>query len=184
MNRYQSKALGPIPGRTACLPDWSTAPKGWQGSVRPARQRLRAPAIAALLVVLVVLAGCSKPADEARLRDTIAAMQAAAEARQPGEVVSSVSEDFSGSHDLDRERLRRLLQVQMLRSRSVGVTLGPLDVEIDGEHATVRFVALTTGGTGSWLPDRARGYRVVSRWRVEDGQWRVFEANWQPDATD
>jgi hypothetical protein len=63
------------------------------------------------------------------------------------------------------------------------VALGPLDIEIDGPHATVRFVVLLTGGSGRLLPDQARGYAVVSQWRLEDGEWRVHEARWdaEPD---
>jgi ketosteroid isomerase-like protein len=108
-------------------------------------------------------------------------MQAAAEARRPAAVVEWVSEDFIGSHGLDREQLRRLLQAQMFGNQQVGVTLGPLDVQMHGEQATVRFVALTTGGSGRLLPDRARGYRVVSQWQLEDGQWRVYHAEWVVD---
>jgi hypothetical protein len=163
-----------IPRRTACATDWSTAPMGWQGSGSAAHR------LVGLLFcsLLLALSACSREPEEQRLRAAIAAMQEAAEARRPAAVVEWVSEDFSGSHDLDRERLRRLVQAQMLGNREVGVTLGPLEVELDGAHATVRFLALTTGGSGRVLPDRVRGYRVVSHWRLEDGQWRVHRAEW------
>jgi hypothetical protein len=133
--------------------------------------------IVMVLASLTGLAGCTKPPEEERLRTAIAAMQAAAEARQPGDVVEYVSADFAGSHGLDREQLRRLLQAQMFGKSTVGVTIGPLDIDIQGDHAEVRFLLLTTGG-GRFLPDQARGYRVDSSWRLEGGDWRVYRASW------
>jgi ketosteroid isomerase-like protein len=158
-------------------PDWSTAPRGWQGKFGDALRR-----IVFVLAVgsLAGLGGCAKPPEEERLRAAIAGMQAAAEARQPGNVVEHVSTEFAGSHGLDREQLRRLLQAQMFGQRNIGVTLGPLDIELEGDHAEVRFLLLTTGG-GRLLPEQARGYRVVSGWRIEDGEWRVYRADWDAE---
>src|SRR5690606_8303681 len=93
-------------------------------------------------------------------------------------VIESVADTFTGSHGLDRGQLHRLLRLAMLRNQSVGVTLGPLDVAIDGKRATVRFIAMTTGGQGGWIPERARGYRVVTHWRIEDGDWLLQQADW------
>ena len=186
MNRCRSvwcsnPAIGPIPGRTAVAVDWSTGPRGWQGAVRAAvMRRLRGgPIVVATLLLLA--AGCSRAPEEQRLREVIAEMQAAAEAREPAAVVEHVSEDFTGSSGLDREQLRRMLQVQMLRNQAIGVTLGPAEIVVDGERATARFVAVTTGGQGGWLPDRARAYRIVSKWRLEDDDWRLARADWEQD---
>lgn len=150
---------------------------GWQGRLgHPARLfRLL------LLGLLLALCGCSREPEEQRLRAAIAAMQEAAEARRPGDVVEWVSDDFVGSHGLDREHLRRLLQAQMLGKAEVGVSLGPLEIALAGQEAEVRFIAFTTGGSGRLLPEQARAYRVSSRWRLEDGDWRVHQAEWVDD---
>lgn len=132
-------------------------------------------------MLLVLLAGCDRPDAETRLRDTIAAMQAAVEGRDVDAVIEPVHQDFVGSHGLDRARLQQLLRLQVLRNRAIGVTLGPLDVAIDGEQAEARFVALTTGGAGGLIPQRARGWRVVTRWRLEGDDWRLLEADWTPE---
>jgi len=169
---------GPIPGRTAVAVDWSTAPRGWQGGIH-ARLRSWCGVVGAVLLLLAT--ACSRAPEEQRLREVIAAMQAAAEAREPAAVVEHISDDFSGSGGLDREQLRRMLQIQMLRNQAIGVTLGPADVLVDGDRATARFVALTTGGQGGWLPDSARAYRIVSEWRLEDDDWRLLRADWEQD---
>lgn len=174
MTRCPTDASSPIPGRTAHATDWSIGPRGWQGGHGGV-----ARAVGVLLCsMLLGLSGCTREPEEQRLRQAIAAMQEAAEARRPGDVVEWVSDDFAGSHGLDREQLRRLLQAQMLGKASVGVSLGPLEIELTGAEASVRFIAFTTGGSGRLLPDQARAYRVSSRWRLEDGDWRVYQAEW------
>jgi hypothetical protein len=170
-------ATAPIPGRTAHAVDWSIGLRGWQGGLGDIGSGVRL----LLLMLILALSGCSREAEETRLRATIADMQAAAEARRPAAVVESVSAEFVGSHGLDRDGLRRLLQAQMLGKAQVGVSLGPLDVELQAGEARVRFVALTTGGSGRLLPEQARAYRVSSRWRLEGGDWRVYQAEWVDD---
>ena len=72
-----------------------------------------------------------------------------------------------------------LAQAMFLRYRDVGVSLGPLDVDLRGEHATVRFTAALTGGAGL-LPDSAQVYDVETGWRLHDGEWRLVNAGWKP----
>lgn len=123
------------------------------------------------------LVGCGRPADEQALRDTIAAMQAAAEQRSISGVMDHVTEDFGGSHGLDHAGLRRLLQVQFLGNQRIGVTLGPIDVEMQGDRAKVTFSVLLTGSS-RYIPERGRAHEVVSGWRIVDGEWRIFFAEW------
>jgi hypothetical protein len=47
-------------------------------------------------------------------------------------------------------------------------------------HATVRFEAALTGGSGNVLPDAARLYGVETGWRLDDGEWRLTSASWKP----
>ena len=66
-----------------------------------------------------------------------------------------------------------------LRQKSVGVSLGPLDVKMFDNRATVTFTAALTGGPG-WLPDQAQVYDVDTGWRMEDGDWKLISAKWKP----
>ncbi len=135
----------------------------------------------AVLLLSQVLLGCSRAPDEAALRQTIADMQAAAEERSPAGVVDHIAADFGGSDGLDRERLRRLLQAQMLANASVGATIGPISIERVGDRATARFSLVLTGGSGRFVPERGRAYRIESGWRIEDGEWKVYYADWRGD---
>ena len=131
-----------------------------------------------LLAALALAAGCSQTPPEQALRETIAAMEAAAEARDSDALVEHLAEDFGGPEGMDRDRFRRYLALVWLRNREVGVVLGPLEVELIGERARVNFTAATRGGEGL-LPDSARIYQVETGWRLEDGEWKLISADWR-----
>jgi len=130
--------------------------------------------------LLGVLSACAKPPAEEQLRATIDQMQAAAIERRPSEFMDRVTEDFIGDDGIDRAALHNLLRAQLLRNAAVSATRGPIDIELQGERATVRFTIVLTGGSGGLLPERAQGYAITSGWRVEDGEWKLFLAEWKP----
>ncbi|MBV6815206.1 hypothetical protein [Xanthomonas campestris] len=131
---------------------------------------------------MLVLLGCTRAAPEQRLRATLEQMHQAIEARQIGDAMAPVAEDFVGENGLDAAGLRRLMQVQMLDNQQVGVTMGPVDVALRGDTATVRFAALLTGGNGRWVPDQAQTYQVTTGWRLQGSDWQLYHAQWVPAA--
>ena len=133
------------------------------------------------LAVLLVACGAGEP-PEARLRASVDALQAAVETREGGKVGDFIAADFIGPQAMDRDGALRMARLAFLRYRSVGVSVvGPLDVEMHGDdHARVRFDAALTGGSGALLPDAARVWSVDTGWRVEDGEWRMTSAEWEP----
>lgn len=139
-------------------------------------------AAAALAMVLAVLAAaaCSRTSPEQRLREQIGRMQAALEQRQPRVFIDGVAEDFAGNGGMDRAALQQAVRAQVLAHADVGLTLGPAEIELQGDRATVRFSALATGGSGRLLPERAGGWHITSGWRDEDGQWLLYYAEWRP----
>lgn len=147
-----------------------------QGKARPPGFRMAFTAL--LATVLVLAAGCARTPPEQALREAVAAMAEAAEARDSDALASHLADDFAGPEGMDRERLRRYLAVIWLRNREVGVTLGPLDVELMGDRARVDFTAATRGGEG-FLPDSARVYQVETGWRLEGGEWKLISADWR-----
>ena len=133
-----------------------------------------------LMLALTCLASCSRTPPETRLRERIAQMQTALEAREISRFMDGVAEDFSGASDLDRRGLHNFLRVQVLRHAAIGLTPGPLDVRLHGERATVKFSVMATGGQGGLLPDSARPWIVRSDWRDGPDGWQVFRAEWEP----
>ncbi|WP_372390422.1 nuclear transport factor 2 family protein [Xanthomonas sp. NCPPB 3582] len=135
---------------------------------------------AMVLAWMALLAGCARPAPEQRVRQAVAQMQAAIEARDVGKAMQPVAADFVGEQGLDAAGLRLLLQLQLLGNRKIGVTLGPVDVQLKGATATASFTALLTGGDGRWLPEQAQTYQLTTGWRLQDGDWRLYHAQWAP----
>lgn len=147
------------------------------------RTRYRRPTAVLLACVLpacAALTGCSRPAPEQALRETLGRVQAAIEARDAGAVADALAEDFIGPGGLDRDGARRMAALHFMRHREVGVVLGPLDIELQEDHARVLFDAMLTGGQGRPLPDRVGGWEVDTGWRLVDGEWRMISADWSP----
>lgn len=134
-----------------------------------------------LLSLLVVLPACSRTPPEQALRDTIGELQQAIDERDAGEVENFLAADFVGNDGLDRTAARRMAAAVFLRHRQVGARIGPLGLELtDASHATVRFTAALSGGSGGLLPDSAQVYDVRTGWRLEGDEWRITSAEWTP----
>ena len=143
------------------------------------RRWLRSMALLFALCLLPVFAGCHHEPPEQALRNTIAGMQAAVQAHDTDALVDPVAPDFSGQDNMDARQFRRYVTLIMLQNRQVGVQLGPLDVKLFGDRATVGFTAATSGG-GNWLPEHAQVYRVDTGWRLDGSHWKLISAKWQP----
>ena len=133
-----------------------------------------------LALVMALCASCGRTDPEAALRGRVDAIAAAIEARDAAAMQRHLATDFIGNDGLDREGARRLAMGYVLRYRDLGVSLGPLEVEMAPAHATVRCKAVLRGGSGRALPDSARIYDVESGWRMEDGEWKLASVRWTP----
>lgn len=147
---------------------------------RRVRPRHAATLFCTLAAMLLVLAACSRPAPEEALRATLAEVRESIEQRDPAALRRHLAEDFVGPGGMDREQARRTAALYLMAHQSVGVTLGPLDIELSEPHATVRFSAALTGGSGRLLPDTGNLYQVETGWRLEGDDWRITSARWTP----
>ncbi len=142
---------------------------------------MRACRLLSIAAVLIVLCACSRAPEEERLRDQMNAMQQALEDGRPADFLEGVSEDFTGQDGyLDQQKLGLYLRGLRLRNQSIGITVLSTDVTMQGDRATVVTTALATAGSGSLLPEQAEAWRVTSGWRLEGGDWVVYNARWEP----
>ena len=131
-------------------------------------------------IVLAMPMGCTRTPPEEKLREALTTLQASVEARDASAMEAGLAADFVGPDGLDRTGARRLAQLMFLRHREIGAKLGPPQITIQGNHATVRFTAALMGGEGGALPDSASLYAVDTAWRIEGGEWRLISAQWTP----
>ncbi len=137
----------------------------------------------AALVGVLALCACARTPDETRIRDAIASMRRAVEAHQPRDFMAWVSADFAGQDGtVDREGLAKTLRIEVLRNDKVGVALGPIDVDLQGDRATVHVVVTLTGGAGGLPPERGAVYAITSGWKLDGRDWRCYNARWSNDA--
>lgn len=149
-------------GRGACLRRSGTVRAGW------------------LLALLSLLLACAGTAPEQALREAVAGLQSAIEARDASSLQSYLADDFIGPDGLDRNGARRLATAYLMRHDRVGVIVGPLEIRLQQRHASVAFTATLTGRAQHRLPDAARIYAVQTGWRMEAGEWKLTSAAWEP----
>jgi|SRR6185312_3278631 len=133
-----------------------------------------------LLPIAIVLSACARKPDEQRIRDTIAAMQTAMETRQPRDFMAHIAADFTGNEgSVDHEGLHNILRGVALSNEKLGVTLGPITIDVRGDRATADLIATFTGGSGGMLPERGAVYSIHSAWRRDGSEWRCYNGKWE-----
>lgn len=133
----------------------------------------------ALLCMLGV--ACSRTPDDEAIRAAIATGAAAMEAHRGKDVLDLVSNDFIGNDGIDRAELGNLLRAQALGANTIGVRIGSVAVDLQGDRATARFDADVSDSSGRWIADRATTLHVETGWRREGRQWRCYNARWTQD---
>jgi ketosteroid isomerase-like protein len=135
-----------------------------------------------LAALILLLAGCSRTTDEQRIRAAMAAMEQAMEARDPRAFMSHITEDFVGNDaEFDRNALANLLRIEVLRNDSIGVTLGPIEIEMQGDRAKAQVLATFTSGSGNLLPEHGSIYAIASSWKQQGSEWRCYSATWKQE---
>jgi hypothetical protein len=128
---------------------------------------------------LALAGGCSHPPAEEAIRSTIESMRTAAEARSAAGVLEGIAGDFTGNDGtIDRDGLARILKLEFLRSQSIGVSLGAIDVRLDQDRATATFEMTVSDTSRRWLPSGRETYSVISGWRRDGSRWVCYNARW------
>lgn len=146
---------------------------------------MRRPLAAALTAVALACGG-AEDTPEAAVRRTLAAIEAAAGARDPGALAEQLSADYTDAQGNDRDAARRIAAFHLLRNQSVHTLVRVREVAIvePGRAEADALVAMA----GTAIPDadvlatvRADLYRfTVSLHEEEPGTWRVTSATWHP----
>jgi hypothetical protein len=124
----------------------------------------------------IFLAACAaKSSDEERVRELIASVEAAAEARDTSDVLASVADDYSDARGFDKTQLQNFLRGYFLSHPKIEllVNIESLEFPVDGlARARVGLVSVP-------LDQVAAGDAVTLdvELRRVDGEWRVSRAD-------
>ena len=120
---------------------------------------------------------------EQQIIATIREMEARIEAGERRPFMEYIAEDFSGQDGrFNRDQVQALLITQLNRYQRLQAQLFPIEVVETGEEAaSAHFKALVTGGP-QWIPESGQMYSFETHWRRVDGEWRLYEATWDPSA--
>lgn len=134
------------------------------------------------LALALLMAACSPPLTVSQqVIHAIREMEARIEAGERRAFMEFIAEDFSAQDGrMDRDQVRALVVFQLRRYERLNGQLFPISVRETGPGtAEANFRALITGGPG-WIPDSGQVYDFETWWRLEDGNWLLTAANWDP----
>ncbi|MGD8783872.1 MAG: hypothetical protein PVG75_05520 [Thioalkalispiraceae bacterium] len=137
------------------------------------------------LLLPIVLAGCgTEPVDdEARIRQRVADMVNATEAKELGEVMAPVAEEFLGNQRIRKTNLKGLVLLHFRRHKNLHVFVNDLEVILEAEQARVTC-NVVLAGRNQTLPERARVLNLTSNWEKRDDDWFVVSAQWKDPLLD
>ena len=141
-----------------------------------------------LATALVLLLACSSapPSPEDAVRATLAAIEAAAGARDAGAIKPHLSEAYRDPNGNGRKDVLGIATVHLMRNQAVYTLSRITELELVApDRAQVRVLAALAGQP---IPDPAALARVradlyqfdVTLREEEPGVWRVTSADWRP----
>lgn len=135
----------------------------------------------------ILLSGCGEPRGtrEERVRAFVAEAEASAEARRLADFSDYLSEGYHDKHGNGRREVLRLLAAHFLRNQSLHLTTRIPDIRLTSpSEAEAKVLVAMAGspltGPEQFLSLQADVYRFHLYFREEDGELRVFSADWQP----
>jgi hypothetical protein len=129
-----------------------------------------------------MLTACSEPLTvEQQVIVTIREMEEKVEAGERRPFMKYLSGDFTAQDgSMNSEQVRALFVYQLNRHKRLRAQLFPISVTETGKGlAVAEFRALVTGGPG-WFPDSGQVFDFRTYWRLEEDQWLLTKANWEP----
>lgn len=134
-----------------------------------------------LLACLILLGGCtSSDSPETQVRRTIDAMEQAAEARDVGDLMEHVGDDFRDSYGQSRDQLRRYLHGYFIANQSVHLLVRVDEIEVPAPdealvRMTVGMVGREADAANAWnLAADVQDFEITMRKDGDD--WKVLYA--------
>jgi hypothetical protein len=126
-----------------------------------------------VLITVCFLAACgARSSDEEQVRELLAGMETAAEARDASDVLAYVADDYDDAQGFDKSQLRNFLRGYFLAHPKLEVVVNISRLEFPADGLAQAELSVSTVELND--PDHAR-FKVEFR-RV-DGDWRLSRAD-------
>ncbi|HET9862779.1 MAG TPA: nuclear transport factor 2 family protein [Steroidobacteraceae bacterium] len=127
----------------------------------------------ALLLVLSSLVACgARSSDEQQVRDLIAQMETAAEARDASDVLEFVADGYADAQGFDKPQLRTFLRGYFLAHPRVELLVNVSDLQFPADGLAQAQITVTRVALDD--PDRAH---LEVEFRREGDEWRITRAD-------
>ena len=133
------------------------------------------------LLLIALLAGCSKQDPESALKAAATALEQGISQRQPKAVMQLLHQDFNGRHGLDRKTAHQQMLALFLRYKNIGVLVVNRQCQLDKGFYDRGHCSARVGISGAQglIPERAELYRVNSTWQLQGKNWLLLELDWE-----
>jgi len=139
-----------------------------------------------LISCLIIVACAGDPSSpEQQVRNSLQAMEAAAEKRSMTDFMRYISDDYSDDQGNDKKTLRQLVQYLFLRNQNINIFSLIRSIEINGESATVELSAAMASRDVDLSQESNRLKADTQRFAVILGPnknntvWLIKSANWK-----
>ena len=145
--------------------------------------RMRIPACAAALVVLLSVTGGCRARDADPVRAAVDDLARAARARDAGAVADLLAPDFAGADGSPRAEVAGMLRRYFAAYEKLDVDVQGLEIERSEGAALARFQANLSGkpakigGLEGLIPSSS-SWKIEARLVPVEGKWRVAWASW------
>lgn len=139
------------------------------------------------LLAAIGVSSCGDPqSPDAQIRETIAALETAAEERDVGGLMEHVSDQFRDSYGRDSQALATYVRGYFIANQAIHLLTRIESVEFPTQEearakVTVAMVGREAAEANAWnLAAEVRDFEVTLM--REDGAWKVTHAKWARDA--
>lgn len=133
-----------------------------------------------VIVTIGFMAACSEPVpDEARLRQAVAEMEKAAEAKDTRPILDYLADDFLANKTYRKAKIRGMLFLQFRQNQHIHVYLHITELKITDDRAQLTCQVILAGRDEKIVPKRGRILVIHSSWQKRDGKWQVVRAQWR-----
>ena len=134
-----------------------------------------------LSTICLFLAACGEPQGSAEdeLREWVAKGEAAAEAKDRGELLDMISDDYADARGNDREQIGNILRAYFFRQATIALLISIDEIAVTGD--TAAMINLTVGMAGmnnSAIGISADAYKFELEVHKPDDEWLLIGGRW------